>query len=74
MRRPRMGSHAVERVMAQRFWEYTSPAWAMKFLDAWCTRIMRSRIGPMKKIAGSRQKPPHGSAAEGAARGRLVSS
>ena len=25
--------------------------WAGKFLDEWCRRIMRSRIGPMKKIA-----------------------
>lgn len=25
----------------------------MKFLDAWCTRTMRSRLGPMKKIAKS---------------------
>jgi len=37
----------------QRFWEYTSPAWAGKFLDAWCTRAMRSKIEPMKKIARS---------------------
>lgn len=33
------------------FWMYISPAWAGKFLDAWCTRTMRSRIEPMKKIA-----------------------
>ena len=37
----------------QRFWEYTSPAWAVKFLDEWCTRTMRSKIEPMKKIAAS---------------------
>lgn len=37
----------------QRFWEYTSPAWAGKFLDEWCTRTMRSKIKPMKKIARS---------------------
>lgn len=35
----------------QRFWEYSSPAWAGKFLDAWCTRTMRSRLKPMKKVA-----------------------
>ena len=35
----------------QMFWEYTSPAWAAKFLDAWCTRAMRSRIEPVKKFA-----------------------
>jgi transposase len=37
----------------QRFWEYTSPLWAGKFLAQWCTRTLRSRIEPMKKIAGS---------------------
>lgn len=35
----------------QRFWGYSSPAWAGKFLDAWCTRTMRSKIKPMKKVA-----------------------
>jgi transposase len=35
----------------QLFWEYVSPAWAAKFLDAWCTRAMRSRIEPVKKFA-----------------------
>ncbi len=33
------------------FWEYVSPAWAEKFLDRWCTRVMRSQIEPMKKVA-----------------------
>lgn len=37
----------------QRFWEYKSPSWAGKFLDEWCTRVMRSRIEPMKKVAKS---------------------
>jgi transposase len=37
----------------QRFWEYTSPGWAAKFLDQWCTRTLRSRIEPMKKVARS---------------------
>lgn len=27
--------------------------WAGKYLDAWCTRVMRSRIEPMKKVARS---------------------
>lgn len=36
---------------SQQFWEYNSPAWAGKFLDQWCTRAMRSKIEPMKKIA-----------------------
>jgi len=35
----------------QLFWDYISPAWAAKFLDAWCTRAMRSRIEPIKKFA-----------------------
>jgi transposase len=35
----------------QLFWEYVSPAWAEKFMDQWCTKVMRSRIEPMKKIA-----------------------
>jgi transposase len=35
----------------QRFWEYYYPACAAKFLDEWCTRTMRSKIGPMKKVA-----------------------
>lgn len=37
----------------QRFWEYTSPAWAGKFLDEWCARVMRSRLEPLKKVARS---------------------
>jgi transposase len=35
----------------QAFWQYVSPAWAGKFIDHWTTRVMRSRIEPMKKIA-----------------------
>src|SRR4051812_34634524 len=37
----------------QRLWEYRSSAWAGKFLDEWTTRVMRSRLEPMKKIARS---------------------
>jgi transposase len=33
------------------FWTYTSPRWAGWFLDHWCTRAMRSRLEPMKKVA-----------------------
>lgn len=33
------------------FWKYTSPHWAGRFLDRWCTQVMRSRIEPMKKVA-----------------------
>jgi transposase len=35
----------------QRFWEYASAGWAGKFLDQWCTRTMRSKLEPMKKVA-----------------------
>ncbi len=34
----------------QQFWEYESVTWAGKFLDGWCTRVMRSRIEPFKKF------------------------
>ena len=37
-------------------WSYTSPTWAGKFLDRWCTRVMRSKIEPMKKQARSIRK------------------
>jgi transposase len=40
----------------QRFWEYSSPLWAGKFLTQWCTRTLRSRIAPMKNVARSLQK------------------
>ena len=40
----------------QQLWEYNSPAWAAKFLDAWCHKTMLSRIDPMKKIARSLRK------------------
>src|SRR5208283_2206948 len=35
----------------QRFWSYTSPKWANKFLDDWTRRTMRTKLGPMKKVA-----------------------
>lgn len=34
----------------QFFWSYVSPYWAGKFLDRWCTKTMRSKIDPMKKV------------------------
>lgn len=37
----------------QMLWTYTSPTWAGKFLDAWCTQVMRSRIDPLKQVARS---------------------
>lgn len=38
------------------FWEYVTPAWADKFLDRWCTQVMRSKIEPMKKVAKTIRK------------------
>ncbi len=35
----------------QQLWTYQSAIWAGKFLDAWCTATLRSRIEPMKEIA-----------------------
>jgi transposase len=43
----------LQREDFQRFWEYNSPTWAVKFLNQWCTRTMRSKIEPMKKVAMS---------------------
>ncbi len=35
----------------QLFWAYQSPYWAGQFMDKWCTKTMRSKIEPMKKVA-----------------------
>ncbi|MDT0497338.1 transposase [Algiphilus sp. W345] len=35
----------------QTFWTYVSPCWTVRFLDQWCTRTMRSKLEPMKKVA-----------------------
>jgi len=35
----------------QNLWSYVSPYWAGRFLDGWCTRALRSRIEPVKKVA-----------------------
>jgi transposase len=35
----------------QRFWTYQYGGWARRFLHEWCTRTMRSKIEPMKKVA-----------------------
>ncbi len=40
----------------QGLWEYVSPGWAAKFLNRWTTRVMRSRIEPLKKIAKTIRK------------------
>jgi transposase len=34
-----------------RFWEYRSVGWARRFLKDWTTRVLRSRLQPMKKVA-----------------------
>lgn len=33
------------------FWKYKSLNWAQAFLDCWCSRALRSRLEPMKKVA-----------------------
>jgi len=33
-----------------RFWEYRSASWAKRFLGSWCTRVLRSKLEPMKKV------------------------
>ena len=35
----------------QQLWTYSSKYWAGKFIDKWCSRAMRSKIDPMKKVA-----------------------
>ena len=35
----------------QFFWSYKTPGWAARYLDQWCTRAMRSKLVPMKKVA-----------------------
>lgn len=35
----------------QGFWKYVTATWASKFLSRWITRVMRSKIEPMKKFA-----------------------
>jgi transposase len=35
----------------QRLWTYQHAGWAKRFLHDWCTRTMRSKIEPMKKVA-----------------------
>jgi hypothetical protein len=34
----------------QYFWAYVSPTWAGRFLDRWCTKVLRSRLEPMQKV------------------------
>ena len=37
----------------EHFWGYVSPTWAGKFLDAWCARVRRSRLDPLKRVAAT---------------------
>lgn len=37
----------------QAMWEYRSPTYAARFMDAWCRQAMRSRLEPIKKVAKS---------------------
>jgi len=43
----------------QRLWSFNQPARAITFIDQWCTRVMYSKIEPLKKFARSmrRHKP-----------------
>ncbi len=34
-------------------WKYLSPGWAKRFLKKWCSWAMRSKLTPMKKVAGT---------------------
>lgn len=40
----------------QRFWKYKSVYWAERFFNEWSTRVMRSRIEPMKKVVRTLRK------------------
>jgi transposase len=45
----------LQREDFQQFWEYQSPTWAGKFLDAWCRRVLRTKLEPLKKVARTLQ-------------------
>jgi transposase len=38
------------------FWEYRRAGWAQRFFKNWCTRVMRSKLEPMKKVARTLKK------------------
>jgi transposase len=40
----------------QGLWEYVAAGWAGKFLDGWLTKVMHSRIEPLKKVARTLRK------------------
>jgi transposase len=35
------------------FWEYRRPSWAKRYFKSWCTRVMRSRLDPLKKVVAT---------------------
>ena len=37
-------------------WDYVSASWASKFLRRWCSRAMKSKIEPIKKVAKTIRK------------------
>ena len=41
----------LQREDFERFWQYTSPTWAGKFLRDWCQRARRTKIEPLMKLA-----------------------
>ena len=41
------------------FWKYNSPYWAHWFMKKWCTRVMRSRLDPMKKFVKTLRNHEH---------------
>jgi len=41
------------------FWQYNSPYWAHWFMQKWCTRVMRSRLDPMKKFVKTLRNHEH---------------
>jgi transposase len=47
------------RELFQEFWDFVSPTWAGRFLDTWCTSVMRSKLEPMKKLAKSLRRHRH---------------
>ena len=49
----------VLHVQIHLFWSYVSSSWASHFLDQWTTKVMRSRIEPLKREAKTirRHKP-----------------
>lgn len=40
----------------QLLWTYSAPGWAAKFVDRWTTKVMRSKIEPLKKEAKTIRK------------------